>query len=70
MSGKTRLGIFLSIIWLLISAVLALSSAQVNGMPGFVVTMLIVAAPVWLGWGLVWVKAGFARDRTSSANHR
>jgi hypothetical protein len=62
--GKTRLAVLLSGIWLLFSVVLGLASVQVNGTPGFVVTTLLVAAPVWLGWGLVWVRAGFKRDHS------
>lgn len=70
MSGKVRLGVFVSVLWMLLVFVLAMSSAEVNGTPGFVTTLLVLGSPVWLGWGIAWVRSGFRHDRRARPGER
>ncbi|HNY65225.1 MAG TPA: hypothetical protein PKM41_07275 [Deltaproteobacteria bacterium] len=58
LSGKVRLGIFVSAVWLLVWAVYFRPWAG-----GVLVFALVGPSPVLLGWGIFWVVEGFRKDQ-------
>lgn len=68
-SGKLRLAIFLSAVWLLLALFLAVTDSRFN----LIIFLVAGVLPVAFVWGVIWVYRGFATDKSihvlSAAKH-
>jgi len=67
-SGKMRIWIAVSIFWALFMRILIYSYHETIFVREDIADWLISTYPVWVGWGIWWIRKGFSKDKEKNSH--
>jgi len=62
-SGKTRIWIVVSICWIIFMRILIYQYRETIIVRDNLTDWLLSTCPVWVGWGIWWMRKGFSKDK-------
>lgn len=62
-SGKMRIWIAVSICWVIFMRILIYYHHETIIVRKDITDWLLSTSPVWVGWGIWWIRKGFSKDK-------